>query len=113
MYKSVAGFLVGGLIAGAVALLYAPQSGEETRRDIKENVLEAKQKASLAIGDAKERMMVSMEEVQGKAQTMLENVSQEVQTRTGRSKEASSKMIDEQSSRLEHGIEQASEALSS
>jgi gas vesicle protein len=32
MYKGVAGFLVGGLIAGTVALLYAPQSGEETRR---------------------------------------------------------------------------------
>jgi len=29
------GVVIGGLIGGAIALLYAPQSGRETRKDIK------------------------------------------------------------------------------
>lgn len=34
-YKKIAGaFLLGGVIGAALALLYAPQSGRETRKDI-------------------------------------------------------------------------------
>lgn len=40
------GFLVGGLIGAAVALLYAPQSGEETRAQIKEKSIEIRDQAS-------------------------------------------------------------------
>jgi len=113
MYKSVAGFLVGGLIAGTVALLYAPQSGEETRREIKENVLEAKQKASMAVEDARGRVNDAVVEVRGKAQHILESVSQEVQYKTSQLKEIGSTMIDEQGSSLEQGVEEAKEVLSS
>ena len=38
------GFIVGGLTGAAVALLLAPQSGEETRTVIKEKVIELKDK---------------------------------------------------------------------
>lgn len=40
------GFIVGGLTGAAVALLLAPQSGEETRTVIKEKAIELKDKAS-------------------------------------------------------------------
>ena len=40
------GFIVGGLIGAAVALLYAPQSGEETRAQIKEKSIEIRDQAS-------------------------------------------------------------------
>jgi gas vesicle protein len=113
MYKSVAGFLIGGLIAGTVALLYAPRSGEETRREIKENVSEAKQRASMTIEDARGRVLDTVGDLQGKAQHILESVSQEVQDKTGRLKEIGPTMVDAQNSSLEHGLEDVEEIMSS
>jgi len=40
------GFIVGGLIGAAVALLFAPQSGEETRAQIREKSIELRDQAS-------------------------------------------------------------------
>jgi gas vesicle protein len=48
------GLIVGALIGGAMALLYAPQSGPETRRMVKEKALEAKEKAAKAVSKIKE-----------------------------------------------------------
>lgn len=48
------GLLIGAVIGGAVALLYAPQSGTETRRMVKEKALEAKEKAAKAVSKIKE-----------------------------------------------------------
>ena len=40
------GFVVGGLTGAVVALLFAPQSGEETRTQIKERGIELRDKAA-------------------------------------------------------------------
>jgi gas vesicle protein len=40
------GFVVGGLTGAVVALLFAPQSGEETRAHIKEKSIELRDKAA-------------------------------------------------------------------
>ncbi|HEY60483.1 MAG TPA: YtxH domain-containing protein [Anaerolineae bacterium] len=40
------GFLIGGIAGAVVALLYTPQSGEETRTMIKEKAIELKDKTS-------------------------------------------------------------------
>jgi gas vesicle protein len=42
----LAGFIVGGLAGAVVALLFAPQSGEETRAMIKDKAIELSEKAS-------------------------------------------------------------------
>ncbi|MGD9092802.1 MAG: YtxH domain-containing protein [Anaerolineales bacterium] len=47
----LAGFFIGGLIGAAVALLLAPQSGEETRILIKDKSIELKDKASTTADD--------------------------------------------------------------
>jgi len=39
------GFVVGGLIGAGLGLLFAPQSGEETRELLKDKFLELKEKA--------------------------------------------------------------------
>jgi gas vesicle protein len=55
----LSGFLMGGLIGAAVALLMAPQSGEETRKLIREKGIELRDQASdsleTAAADARAR----------------------------------------------------------
>jgi gas vesicle protein len=46
------GFAVGGLTGAIVALLFAPQSGNETRTLIKEKAIELKDKAGESVEDA-------------------------------------------------------------
>lgn len=48
------GLLVGAAIGAAIALLYAPQPGAETRRMVKEKALEVKEKAAKAASKIKE-----------------------------------------------------------
>ena len=47
----MAGFLLGGVIGAAVALLLAPQSGEQTRELLKEKSGELKEKARERMAD--------------------------------------------------------------
>jgi len=46
------GFIVGGLTGAVAALLFAPQSGEETRAVIKERSIELRDKATAEAEDA-------------------------------------------------------------
>ncbi len=46
------GFIVGGLTGAVVSLLFAPQSGEETRAVIKERSIELRDKAALEAEEA-------------------------------------------------------------
>jgi gas vesicle protein len=48
------GLILGAVIGAAVALLYAPQPGTETRRVVKEKALEVKEKAAKAARKIKE-----------------------------------------------------------
>ncbi len=61
----VTSFLLGGAIGGAIALLYAPQSGKHLRNDIsrKTNELidEGKKKTNDSWNDAKEKVESSIE----------------------------------------------------
>jgi gas vesicle protein len=48
------GLMMGAVIGAAFALLYAPQSGSETRQLVKEKALEVKEKAAKAAGKIRE-----------------------------------------------------------
>jgi len=45
------GLLVGGIAGAVVALLYAPQSGEETRVQIKDKAIELKDKTTVVLDE--------------------------------------------------------------
>ncbi|MFA9402736.1 MAG: YtxH domain-containing protein [Anaerolineales bacterium] len=51
----VSGFLIGGLVGAAVSLLFAPQSGEETRTLIYDKGIELKDQAGGVIDDTRVR----------------------------------------------------------
>lgn len=68
------GFVVGGLVGAAAALLFAPQSGEETRTLIKEKSIELKDKAVETAEDTRVRAEESLEMAQAKAKAAYEEV---------------------------------------
>lgn len=63
----LSGFIVGGLVGAAIALLIAPQSGEETRVMIRDRSIELKDKAVEAAEDARIRAEAAAEEARTRA----------------------------------------------
>jgi gas vesicle protein len=64
----IAGFLVGGLVGAAVALLLAPQSGEQTRTLIKDKSIEIKNKAVEEADTIKGRAEIAVTDFRTKAE---------------------------------------------
>ena len=79
------GFIVGGLSGAIVALLFAPQSGEETRAFIKDKSIELRDKAQMtaeealaraeaAAADARARADELAKELRERGQVMVDDV---------------------------------------
>lgn len=73
----LAGFFIGGLVGAAVALLTAPQSGEETRKYIADKSIELKNTALEKAEQARARAEAAAAEAQHYAEE-LKKRSQEV-----------------------------------
>jgi len=69
-----AGFLIGGLVGAAVALLLAPQSGEETRAIIRDKSIELKDKASESAAEVRSRAEKTYGDVRTKASESAEGL---------------------------------------
>ncbi len=69
-----AGLIVGGLVGAAVALLLAPQSGEDTRTLIRDKSIELKDRAVEYSADARSRAEQALEEARVRADAALEDV---------------------------------------
>jgi gas vesicle protein len=61
------GFIVGGLTGSVVALLFAPQSGEETRAIIKDKSIELRDKAQMSAEEAIARAEAAAAEARARA----------------------------------------------
>jgi gas vesicle protein len=68
------GFIVGGLTGAVAALLFAPQSGEETRAVIKERSIELRDKASEEAESAWKRAETAANEAREKADELTKQV---------------------------------------
>jgi gas vesicle protein len=55
-----AGLLIGAVIGAAIGLLYAPQSGDETRRLVKEKAVATKETLVKAAGRVKDTIASKM-----------------------------------------------------
>lgn len=72
-YRKIAGaFLVGGLIGAAIALLYAPQSGRETRKDISKTARRIKRETVHLVEDAVDSINTLAGEVRDKVTDVIE-----------------------------------------
>ena len=65
-----AGFLVGGLIGAGAALLLAPQSGEETRAQIRDKSLELRDRAEVALDDARAKVEAVAADIKRRAEEL-------------------------------------------
>lgn len=58
-------FLLGGMVGAGLALLMAPQSGQETRRRIREFADDTKERANEYVSQARERVVSTVDKGKG------------------------------------------------
>jgi len=94
-----AGFVIGGLVGAAVALILAPQSGEETRAQIRERSIELRDRAGELAVEARQRA----EELSEEARRRAEDLSADTRKRV-------EEIIADARMRLEEAIEEGRKA---
>ncbi|RJP55027.1 MAG: YtxH domain-containing protein [Anaerolineaceae bacterium] len=68
------GFIVGGLTGAVVSLLFAPQSGEETRALIKDKSIELRDKASASAEEALAKAEAAAAEARARADELAKQL---------------------------------------
>jgi len=91
----VSGFVIGGLVGAAAALLLAPQSGEETRTLIRDKGIELKDQVEQTASDTRARA----EELAKEARTKAEDLQKQGQV-----------ILEEQKTRIEKAVETGKKA---
>jgi len=74
----IAGFIIGGLVGAAAALLLAPQSGEETRTMIRDKSIELKDKAAASAEEAYEKASTALDETRARLTTTVDDLRKRV-----------------------------------
>jgi len=102
--KNVAlAFLIGGLIGAGIALLYAPQSGTDTRRDISRTAKRIKKRTVEAVDDAIDSVNDFVDNVKDVTADLIErgsDLSESARKELVRAYESSQKAIGKQKDRL-------------
>ena len=113
----LAGFVIGGLVGAATALILTPQSGEETRNKIANKSNELLQSGGARVQQVRETAGSYSHDYLEKASSALNSTRQQVQDVGGRVQEQARIVLDkgkEQASQLNNkvsnGTEEASQA---
>jgi gas vesicle protein len=72
----VGGLLIGALVGAAAMLLYAPQSGEKTRDQIRQKNIEIRNLTTEAIEDAMVKTRQKAQKIQGIVQKQVNSLEQ-------------------------------------
>lgn len=114
----LAGFVIGGLVGAATALLLAPQSGEETRTIIREKSIELKDKASETAAEARARAEKAYADAAAKADAALkeaqaryDELALQAKTKTEDLKHRGQVVLEEQKAKLEEQKTKVEEAI--
>lgn len=103
----LAGFVIGGLVGAATALLLAPQSGEETRMVIRDKSIELKDKATETAEEARKRA----EHVAEEAKTKADELAKQAKVKAEEVKQRGQVILDEQKHKLEEQRGKIEEAI--
>ena len=93
---SIGAFLIGGLVGAAVALLYAPKSGDETRQTLMEGGRMVKDKAMTSLNEAQAR---------------VEAFTEESKRHLGKLRHIGQETLDDQKQSLRSGVKQAKKVV--
>ena len=93
------GLLLGGLIGAGIGLIYAPRSGEETRRQLAEEANRITENTRESLHAAQEKALASFRESQEK----LEALNRETKERLDRIQAIAKTTLDEQKKSLSWG----------
>jgi gas vesicle protein len=118
------GFLAGGAIGAAMALLFAPKSGKELRNDIKNKtdayldeadkyIAEARNKAKVLINDGKEKSEKIINDAKSKSEAILkdaEKIFNDAKSKASNSLNEGKSTIDAEASNLKTAFKAGVEA---
>jgi gas vesicle protein len=96
MVSLISAFAIGGLIGAGVALLMAPQSGQETRDRIRNKSIELKDKA-----------LETAEDTRHRAARALNDVTQQTKEKVSSISKRGQQMVDEEKQRLKEDLRSA------
>jgi gas vesicle protein len=91
----MAGFVIGGLVGAATALILAPQSGEETRAQIGAKSHELREAGAHQYETARVRVHDTSGQVQEQARIVLDEGKNKMSTALERNKQASAEAQEE------------------
>ena len=103
----LSGLIIGGLVGAAVALLLAPQSGEETREIIRDKSIELKDRAVETAEEARQKAEAAAVE----ARVRADKLAHEAKVKADELKERSTHFIEEQKAKAVEVIESGKEAV--
>ncbi|MEA3351782.1 MAG: YtxH domain-containing protein [Chloroflexota bacterium] len=103
----LSGFVLGGLVGSAVALLLAPQTGEETRTYIKDRSIELKDVVEKSAADARVKADATLAD----ARKQTEKFTQQAQAKADELRQQGQVVLDEQKSKLEEVLDAGKKKL--
>jgi gas vesicle protein len=105
--KTFVTFITGGIIGAAVALLYAPQSGERTREELREKAERTIIKAHKLEEEVKDSLNQLVSDVKSRVTLLIEegkNVAEDKKKEILAAIEAGKKVLEEQKEKLQKNI---------
>jgi gas vesicle protein len=107
------GFIVGGLTGAVVSLLFAPQSGEETRALIKDKSIELRDKASVTAEEAIAQAEATAAEARARAEELAKQFGERGKIALEDARARGKVVVDEARTRGKEAIEHGKEAVES
>jgi gas vesicle protein len=99
------GFIVGGLSGAVVALLFAPQTGEETRALIKDKSIELREKAQVSAEEAMNRAEAAAADARARADEMAKQLRDRSQQMMDEARERGKGVVDDVRERGKSAVE--------
>ncbi len=103
------GFIVGGLSGAVVALLFAPQTGEETRALIKDKSIELRDRAQISAEEAIARAEAAAADARARADELAKQLRERGQTVVDDVRERGKTAVDAVRSKTMRKSDEASE----